>query len=381
MKHFEEIMLTAMRAQVTVMYWGRQGIGKTEKTKQFAEKIGGKAHILILSQCDATDILGVPYRDKDGVSRFSKPHFIADAEESVKAGKPFVLLFDELNRADAFVINAAHDLILQKRVGEYYLPTGNVTNEHGTFPAVTCVAACNPPAEDEVGLTEFGAAFLNRFAHIPLRPDPEGVLEYAKTKGWDEAVVDMIRTDGKSVVQNGDVNEKEILGFGVPTARSLEAVSRVCKSVDCNPAIVNSPAVSRVIMGLIGKEIGTKFIGSYADKIARPLGMDVMNNPKKLKEAREKIQSWKKEGRMDLLQATADKCRDEGVELLKNEKNLKKVVTFMDNLMEFPVDLQAAFWQANSVPEWVSAFSQTVESDIDFMAAHSMFLKEKKAKK
>ncbi len=114
---------------------------------------------LLGSQLAPEDLIGVP-QIVDGKSRFCPPSMIARDE-------PYCLFLDELNACSYEVQKAFYSLILDKRVGEYTMPSGSI------------VIGAGNRAEDSAIVKPMSSALINRMFHIELRASHRDWLEWA----------------------------------------------------------------------------------------------------------------------------------------------------------------------------------------------------------
>ena len=97
---------------------GKVGIGKSETTKQIAEELNWKFRDVRLSLLDATDLRGLPTIDKEkNKTKWTSPEFLPDDET------PTLLFLDEFSNANSSIQNASLQLILDRKLGEYELPS------------------------------------------------------------------------------------------------------------------------------------------------------------------------------------------------------------------------------------------------------------------
>jgi hypothetical protein len=141
-----------------VFIWGPPGIGKSAIVEQYARKIGLPCVSLLGSQLAPEDLIGVP-QIVDGKSHFCPPRMIARDEA-------YVLFLDELNACTPEVQKAFYSLIHDRRIGEYYMPSGSV------------VIGAGNRKQDKALARPIASALVNRLIHVELQPNTEEWLEW-----------------------------------------------------------------------------------------------------------------------------------------------------------------------------------------------------------
>lgn len=150
-----------------VFLWGPPGIGKSEVVAKIADDVGGLMIDLRLAQMEPTDLRGIPFYNKDlGKMDWAAPVDLPDEELAAKY--PVIILFlDEMNSAAPAIQAAAYQLILNRRIGKYFLPDN-----------VVVIAAGN--RESDKGVTyRMPAPLANRFLHLEMRADFEAWQDWA----------------------------------------------------------------------------------------------------------------------------------------------------------------------------------------------------------
>ena len=185
-KHVKPIVERAMQANRPIFLWGAPGIGKSELVAGIADSLPGKNLMidLRLALMEPTDLRGYPFRNAETNQMEWAPPADLPSMELASAYDTVILFLDELNSAPPSVQAASYQLILNGRIGQYYLP-GNVR----------VVAAGN--RETDRGVTfRMPAPLANRFRHITMdvnfedwqqwailndvHPDVIGYLSFAK---------------------------------------------------------------------------------------------------------------------------------------------------------------------------------------------------------
>ena len=149
-----------------VFIWGAPGIGKTDIVRQVGKKYGVDVIVFTLSVRDPVDFIGLPniekvkYKNNDGeevekgVTVYNVPKiFPTDNGPEDKGG---ILFFDEMNRANSSVLASSLQLVLDRKMNEYELPSKWV------------IFAAGNRKEEVPTVTEIEPALANRFSHLNL---------------------------------------------------------------------------------------------------------------------------------------------------------------------------------------------------------------------
>ncbi len=147
------VMRAAGRARVSVLLWGKPGIGKSSLLQALADAEGVPMETVIASLREPSDFAGLPIVRGTGVE-LAAPAW-ATRLAAVEDG---YLFLDELTTAPPAVQAAALRIVLDRVVGDLTLPHG-----------VRIVAAANPPEQAADGW-DLAAPMANRFLHIDHTP-------------------------------------------------------------------------------------------------------------------------------------------------------------------------------------------------------------------
>jgi MoxR-like ATPase len=172
-KQVHEFLLTVATSR-PVFIWGPPGIGKSALVEQFSQQLGLECVALLGSQLAPEDLIGIP-KIEGNVSRFYPPSMIVRDKE-------FVLFIDELNIASQEIQKAFYSLILDKRIGEYRLPTGSI------------IIGAGNRAHDAALAKQMPSALVNRLIHIHLKASHREWLDWAEQHGIHPWVLDYIRS-------------------------------------------------------------------------------------------------------------------------------------------------------------------------------------------
>lgn len=312
-------LLLALRANQPVMIWGAPGCGKSQGVLQLCEEHKYEFIDIRLSQRDAVDLLGIPFRDPETNRTDWAVPKIWPTEN-----KPTVIMFDEINHGTQSTLSAAFQAIQERQVGEYKFPS-----------EVRFIAAGNR-ASDRTYANQMPSALRNRFTHITVESSEDDWCKWANQKGLSALITGFIRFSPTSLNEfelHSETREEEkrvqlVKGNNAfATGRSWEAADRLIRQVishDKNGTEhVDLKAVKQMIIGTVGEEQAAKFLG-YAefykdlpdlDKLLKnPSNYDVPENS----------------GMQFAICA--------GLSAKANEKNFKNLVKY---ILRFPPEFQA----------------------------------------
>jgi len=234
----KETMLKLIESKIPVFIWGAPGIGKSSIVKQVAKERGLEFIDLRLSLMDPTDLKGIPFFDKDNHEAvWAKPNFLPKDPHSKG-----ILFLDEINTAPPSVQASAYQLVLDRKVGDYALPSG-----------WSIVAAGNNESDRGV-VYRMPPPLANRFVHLDMEVDFEDWKAWAYRHDIDSAVIGFLHFDKEKIfLFDSAKNEKSF-----PTPRSWEYVDKVLKSG------VAKELLYETIAGAVGKESATAFLSFKA---------------------------------------------------------------------------------------------------------------------
>ena len=268
-----EAINIAAEAGITLMIWGKHGLGKSSIVQQVATQNKMGIINLRLSQLEASDIRGLPDK-KDGRTIYLPPAELPKGDLSWKEAQKMIeqtdpekrnelaeriqprlekgiLFLDESFRAQDDVQQAIFELVLDHKVGQYILPQGWSIVCANNFFEGYCVNAFMDPA------------FLDRFCHIILS-DGEST-----TQEWVNYMVQTHGDESAEIIEYCAANQENLdgpvkseLGFSItPSRRSWDMVARVVKCKN-----YSSLAKTEVIAGLVGRDMAIAF-----DKYSCPI--------------------------------------------------------------------------------------------------------------
>ena len=190
-------------ARQPAFIWGSPGVGKSSIIGQLARSLNVALRDIRALLLDPVDLRGLPYV-ADGRSKWATPEFLpVDG-----AG---ILFLDELNAAPGMV-QAFYQLVLDRRLGEYVLPSDWVI-----------IAAGNRDA-DRAHTTRMPTPLRNRFVHLDFEVDAQEWSEWAIGANIRPEVIAFIRFRPQLL----SAFDRDANAF--PSPRSWEFVSRILDS-------------------------------------------------------------------------------------------------------------------------------------------------------
>jgi hypothetical protein len=160
-----------------VMLWGPPGVGKSQMVAQVGLRHAVPVIDIRLSQMEPSDLRGIPFRVASHVE-WAVPAILPDTERHGPTG---ILFLDEITSAPPTVSAAAYQLILDRRLGEYKIPTG-----------WAIFAAGN--RQGDRGVTyQMPAPLANRFSHFEVETNLDDWVAWAYANGMDERVIGFLR--------------------------------------------------------------------------------------------------------------------------------------------------------------------------------------------
>lgn len=284
------------RAGVTIFIWGHRGMGKSSSVRQITSEDQMGFVDFRASQIESSDLRGLPDR-KDGRTIYFPPEDLPHGEykcleceaeilsrggllhnsasfgengsfsitgkvpdrcpkghtnkgdEKVIILHEGILFLDELNRADDDVLQASFQLVLDRRLGRYVLPTGWSVAAAGNYQQGYMVNSFNDPA------------FLDRFCHVQLTKSKDYVADWSEymsklksASGVNDRILQFVGFEENHLM--GKVEGD--LGFTIMSSpRSWEMVAKVMTEAETNS--YPKEVVREVLQGIVGMELATAF--------------------------------------------------------------------------------------------------------------------------
>ncbi len=218
-----------------VLLVGRHGIGKSEILTTFFQSHGLRVVPLFLGQmADPGDLLGLPQRNMaTGHTEFLPPTFWPDD------ATPMALFLDELNRARPEILQAVHELALNRTLAGRRLPEES-----------TVLAAVN--AGDDYQVTDLDPALVARFNVYELAPEVDEWLSWAIARPLDDRLTSFIvqspgQLDGTGARTHSDLDRTPDRRAWVRVASIIKGISEI------------DDVVTKAIAGIVGVEAAVAF--------------------------------------------------------------------------------------------------------------------------
>lgn len=260
-----KVLRSCARIKRPVFIWGPMGVGKSSMVAQLCAEMGGRFYDVRLSQCEQTDLRGIPYYNKESNKmEWAPPVDLPTEEEASKY--PVVFLFlDEMNSAAPSVQAAAYQLVLDRGVGTYKLPEN-------------CVIFAAGNRDSDRGVTyRQPAPLANRFVHVELRVDADSWSRWAMDNQIHPDVVSFIEFSKNSLFDFDPKSSSR--SFATP--RSWEFVSEFLKDPQLDESVI-----ADLIAGTVGEGMALKFLAHRKNSSNLPNPKDVLGG--KVKELKTK---------------------------------------------------------------------------------------------
>jgi len=173
----KEFLSTEAGHHTPVMLWGPPGVGKSQMVAQIAAGHGVPLIDIRLSQMEPSDLRGIPFKNGDSVE-WAIPAMLPNVERHGPSG---ILFLDEITSAPPSVSAAAYQLILDRRLGNYKVPTG-----------WAIFAAGNRQGDRGVTYT-MPAPLANRFSHFDVDINVDDWVAWAYKNSIDERIIAFVR--------------------------------------------------------------------------------------------------------------------------------------------------------------------------------------------
>lgn len=227
---------------------GAPGTAKSSLVLDAAERAGIAFLDVRLSVREPVDLIGA-MQVKNGKTIYAPPAWLPTEGRGI-------LFFDEYAQAMLAMMNAAGQLLYERRIGDYNLPAGWI------------IVLASNRRQDRAGTTTVPQQINNRCIHInvEVRFD-DWVTDYATKVGIDWRVIHFL--DQRQELMSKPSPDAEAF----PSLRTWEYVSSIL-TMD-----LPSQIMEEMIMGTVGEGAGAEFIRSLRVMDSIPPWRDVFTKP------------------------------------------------------------------------------------------------------
>lgn len=237
-------LITAIGAKRSVLVEGHMGTGKTSLLKMLGEQF--PEHQQVYFDCTTKDLgdLSVPNIVGDAAKGRDYVTFSPNEEFGVHTGRPVILMFDEIGKANPMVQQGLTRVLLERTVGSRPLPEGSLV-----------FATTNLGAENVGDM--LAAHQRNRLTMVKLRkPDANEWIGWAMNNNVNPVIMSWVK-DFPQVFQsftettprdNPYIFHPAEQRDGFVTPRSLEAASDILKTRE----LMDDTTLTSALAGTIG---------------------------------------------------------------------------------------------------------------------------------
>ncbi len=278
---------TLIDIQQAVFLWGSPGIGKSQIISQVAKEKNYKLIDIRAVLLDPVDLRGLPRITQDGQASWCPPSFLPKEDNKEKG----IIFLDELNAAPPLVQAACYQLVLDRCIGEYVLPSG-----------WTVVAAGNNE-KDRAVTHRMPTALANRMIHIDMQTSLDDWLIWAEKSSIRKEIIAFLRFRPKLLHDFDPQSASK--AFASP--RSWEFVSRI---LDSKP---DESVEYELFQGTVGMSAATEFIGFLKIWRDLPTVQSIISSPETINVPSEPATLY---------------ALSEALGAKTNKENIEKIVTY-----------------------------------------------------
>lgn len=217
------------------LFIGAPGIGKSQIVQQWCKQRKMPFIDLRAAYLESPDLIGFPSIERKGtraVTVHNTPEFWPFEGEGV-------LLLEEPNRGTTSVMNTFMQLLTDRKVHNYELPTGWM------------IVGCINPDGNEYDVNTMDSALKNRFAIFDVEYDKKSFVDFMYAKNWEKTVIMFIESN------TWTYSDPESLG-NVPgskyiSPRTFAQVNAILK------AGVAGDNEMLLLENILGKNVGRQF--------------------------------------------------------------------------------------------------------------------------
>ncbi len=310
----EQIYFQVMWAKSGVLYiTAKPGVAKSAIARSIAEKMNFRYMDLRLSMVDETDVglyPNVSEVDPGTGQKIKCLDFVVPRWAIESNKQPTIIHFEELNRAQQSVRNAALQILLERQIGIDFKFNDNVL----------MISSGNLGDEDNTDVEEFDAALNNRLIHYKHTLSLEEWIDGFAQEKVHGMVVSYLKSHPENLYKTADGAQ------AYATPRSWTFMSDLIISnygKDSSPKDF-LPLLQEVAASYIGNS-ALKFI-QYCEDMLNINIMDVLNSYDKIKKD---LERYNRDKKSELIQSLKEMDITE-----LNDKQLANLVQFLKSVGE-----------------------------------------------
>lgn len=229
--------------------WGPPGVGKSSVVRKVAASAALPIKDVRASLLDPTDLRGIPTVEA-GRAVWCPPAFLPGDNEP--AG---ILFLDEINAAPPLVQAALYQLVLDRQIGEYKLPSG------------WRIIAAGNRQEDRAVIFRLSSALANRFVHIHFD------IDFADWRNWAVQCRVHPWVIGFLALRPNLLLSVTSDSAAYPTPRSWEILSDVLNAAG------DLDSCADILPGIVGEGAAAEFIGFAKQSLREGDFLAIIRNP------------------------------------------------------------------------------------------------------
>lgn len=242
LEQFKEVIPTILKTRnndkpIPILISGIHGVGKSEILKQIAQEMELDFYDVRLCDLSEGDLLGMPKETERGTTTYSPPEFVLNACE-----RPYMLLFDEFNRASDEVRRA------MMRAGDSHA-IGDIKLHSDTI-----IAAAMNPHSSGYDVYELDLAEKSRWWMCEFAPTVDEWLEWAREVKICKAIISFIE-DFPSFLDPCAENQYE------PTRRGWARLSASLDVIDSEN--LSMSFIKTLSSGYVGDRVASVFSENF----------------------------------------------------------------------------------------------------------------------
>jgi MoxR-like ATPase len=276
-KQLNKLIKVYYETKTPLFLWGTMGIGKSSLLKETAKEISNSLKLgfvegepdgedsfgfvdIRVSQLEPSDLRGLPRITEKGTN-WVLPDWLPKNEKSKG-----IIFFDELNLSPPSIQASCYQLILDRRLGSYTLPSGWVIFSAGNTTS------------DKANVFDLPSPLANRFTHLTLNiPSVKNWSEWGLKNNIDSSILAFLEFKPQ-YLYNFEKNKSD-KSFATP--RSWEFCNRLIKN-----SKLSEEEKQILISSAVGEGIGIEFTSFLRLKTKINLN-DILNNPEIVEEITE----------------------------------------------------------------------------------------------